>query len=435
MPLLKKPTGTCATCRTIPCQCSGSICGGCGKPKFTQCVCAGPYATAHTIVVTGHTVHTSAPMPHQVCTCNNYPCTCGASIPPIDLFKKEKPSGMKPSEYFDFACLCMQNNLTLLVIGMPGGGKTEITIQAADHLKRDLIITHPVIDDPTNYKGFPFKEVDKNGNMRADFVPFGMLRRIMEATRPTTLFMDDMGQAPKATQAAAMQLLWGGTLNGKNISPHVSFVVATNRREDKAAVTGMIEPLKNRATIVNLETNVDDWCKWAINDGQPPENVAFNRFRRDYILNGYHPTMDFTNSATPRTIAKCGTLFKLGIPKKLEREIYEGTAGKKFATDFTSFLVHYRRIPNIQNIIKNPDKADIPDTDSILYATCECLAVQADQSNFDNIITYGKRLHEEFYMMLVRDSVAHNSDVCKTTSFIQWQAKHQDILLFTGNAP
>lgn len=349
--------------------------------------------------------------------------------------QKEGPPSMTPSQYFDLAGFCMKNNFTLMVIGMPGGGKTEIGIQATEALGRDLIITHPVIDDPTNYKGFPFKEVDKDGNVRADFVPFDMLRRLIEANKPTTMIMDDMGQAPKATQAAAMQLVWGGKLNGKEISPHVSFLILTNRREDKAAVTGMIEPLKNRSTIMELVPDVDDWCRWAIKEGQPPENVAFNRFRRDYLLKGYDPTLDFTNSATPRTIAKCGDMMKAGIPNKMEQEVFEGTAGKQYAIDFVNFLTHYRRIPDIQNIINNPDTCDIPDRDSILYATCECLAVQATKDNFDNIMKFAGRLHEEFHMMLVRDSVTHNDEVCKTNSFIQWQAKNQDILLFTGGNP
>jgi len=387
--------------------------------------------------------------PILVCPlCNQTPCICLGqftnssticsfhgptwSQAPTDKPFKEKKAKMKPSEYFDLACLCMTNKFTLMVIGMPGGGKTEITIQAAEHIGFDVIITHPVIDDPTNYKGFPFKEVDADGNISADFVPFGMLRKLIEADRPTLMFMDDMGQAPKATQAAAMQLLWGGKLNGANISPHVSFIVASNRREDKAAVTGMIEPLKNRATIVHLTTNVDDWCKWAIENKQPPENIAFNRFRPKFIIEGYEPTIDFTNSATPRTIAKCGDFLKAGVPSSIEHEIYAGTAGDRFAIEFINFLQIYRQIPDIQSIIKNPDAAEVPTKDSILYATCEALAVQATKKNFGNILKFAKRLHEEFEIMLVRDAIVHNVDVCETKDFIRWQADHQDILLFTG---
>jgi len=339
---------------------------------------------------------------------------------------------LKPRDYFDLACLCMANNFTLMVIGMPGGGKTEINIQAAEKLGRELIITHPVIDDPTNYKGFPFKEVDPDGNVKADFVPFGFLRKLIEADHPITLFMDDMGQAAKTVQAAAMQLVHGGVIGGKKISPHVSFLIASNRREDKAAVTGMIEPLKNRAIIVNLATNVNDWCRWGITHGQPPENIAFNRFRKRHIEEGYEPTIDFTNSATPRTIAKCGELLKAGVPKHIEFEVYTGTAGEKYATEFINFLDIYRQIPDIQGIIRNPQAVEVPSKDNILYATCEALASEANKNNFKNIMTFGARCHEEFEIMLMRDSIAHNDDVCETDTFIQWQADHQDIMLFTG---
>lgn len=378
----------------------------------------------------------------QVCMCwpysnlstiQVYPIsTVGILHHPTDNPTNTKRAEMKPSEYFELACLCMKNRFTLMVIGMPGGGKTEITLQAAEKIGYDTIITHPVIDDPTNYKGFPFKEVDADGNITADFVPFGMLRKLIEADQPTLMFMDDMGQAPKATQAAAMQLLWGGKLNGADISEHVSFIVASNRREDKAAVTGMIEPLKNRATIVHLTTNVDDWCKWAIENKQPPENIAFNRFRPKFIIEGYEPTVDFTNSATPRTIAKCGDLLKAGIPSSIEQETYTGTAGEGYALEFVNFLEKFRQIPNIRNIIKNPETAEIPQSDSILYATCEALAVQSNKKNFGNILKFGKRLHEEFEMMLVRDAIVYNDNVCETKEFIQWNADHQDILLFTG---
>lgn len=361
-----------------------------------------------------------------------FPCNQVTGQKCTDPKREKEKKGLKPSEYFELACLCMSKNFTLMVVGSPGGGKTEITIQASEYLGRKLIITHPVIEDPTNYKGLPFKEIDSDGNVRADFVPFDMLRQIMTADVPTTLFFDDMGQAPKSVQAAAMQIVYGGQIDGKRISPHVSFVIATNRREDKAAVTGMIEPLKNRATIVNLDTDVDDWCRWAIENGQPPENVAFNRFRKNFLQSGYTPTIDFTNSATPRSIAKCGELLKAGVPKSIEREVYEGTAGKKFAIDFVQFLEHFRRIPNIDNIIKNPDKAEVPQNDSILYATCECLSAQATKKNFDNIMKYGARLNEEFRVMLIRDSVAHNNDVCNTKTFIDWQAgEGQEISLFT----
>lgn len=54
----------------------------------------------------------------------------------------------------------------------------------------------------------------------------------MTATKLTACFIDDLGQATPAVQAAAMQLILALTLNGHRVSDQVVFVAATNRRTD-----------------------------------------------------------------------------------------------------------------------------------------------------------------------------------------------------------
>jgi len=341
---------------------------------------------------------------------------------------------LKPHQFLETVCLCLANKFTLMGVGPPGCGKTDISMQGIRKMNADVILMHPVVDDPTDYKGFPFKFVDPDTGLEAaDFLAYGNLRKMVDADKLTGVIMDDMGQAAKTVQAAAMQLVWGGTINGKKISDKVSFIMLSNRRQDKAAVTSILEPLKNRSTIVHLETDVDDWCRWGIKTKQPPENIAFNRFRPRFLLEGFKATSDFLNSATPRSIARCGEFLKAGIPKEIEFEIFEGTAGKEFASEFMSFLRLYRELPDINSIIRNPEECEVPTKDSVLYAVCEAIATRANRKNFDNIIKFSKRISEEFMMMMIRDSIAHNKNVQETESFIQWQIDHQDVLLFTGN--
>ncbi len=54
--------------------------------------------------------------------------------------------------------------------------------------------------------------------------------RIEVATRAMTpvCLLDDLGQAPPAVQAAAMQLLLARRVNGHAVSDHVTFLAATN---------------------------------------------------------------------------------------------------------------------------------------------------------------------------------------------------------------
>jgi hypothetical protein len=84
-----------------------------------------------------------------------------------------------------------------MIVGSPGVGKSDIVEEAAQSAGAKTIIFHPVISDPTDFKGFPFA---KNGE--ADFLPYGDLKQLIEAKEPTVAFLDDIGQAPPSVQAS-----------------------------------------------------------------------------------------------------------------------------------------------------------------------------------------------------------------------------------------
>lgn len=142
-----------------------------------------------------------------------------------------------------------EENLPVLIKGTPGIGKSDVVAQAAQKIGWPLIISHPVVADPTDYKGLPFA-VDGH----AKFLPFGDLEKLLETKTPLIYFLDDLGQATPAVQSAVMQLLLARQINGHKISKEVRFVAATNGRADRANVQGILEPVKSRfASIVELE--------------------------------------------------------------------------------------------------------------------------------------------------------------------------------------
>src|SRR5262249_15910073 len=157
---------------------------------------------------------------------------------------------------------------------------------------------HPVVLDPTDAKGLPWPD---KGGKTANFLPFGDLARALNATEPLVWMLDDLGQAMPATQASFMQLILPRTVNGHSLPDFGTFVAATNRRTDRAGVQGILEPVKSRFTIVELNTDLDDWCAWACEEDlvtgesrMPPELISFLRFRKD-LLHQFNPTQDLTN--------------------------------------------------------------------------------------------------------------------------------------------
>jgi hypothetical protein len=314
-------------------------------------------------------------------------------------------------------------------------------------------VDHPVVSDPTDYKGLPFAK----GTDSAVFLPFGNLNKLIHADKPLTYFFDDLGQSPVAVQAACMQLLLARRINGHKVSEHVTFIAATNRRSDRAGVTGMLEPVKSRfVTIVELESDPDAWVAWALQEGLPTELISFIRFRPD-LLDKFEPTNELTNSPCPRTVHNIGKLMLAGIPRKLdsgptstsatfvaptnmtpeeirrtmssEFEIFSGAAGAAFATEFCGFLRIYRSLPNLDVILTNPDRAAVPTDPAVLYALCGALTYRAGENNLDRIVKYAGRIAPEFSVKLMADIITKDQHLAETRAYIQWATDNSELLM------
>jgi adenylate kinase family enzyme len=317
----------------------------------------------------------------------------------------------------------------VLIKGPPGVGKSDIVHNACEIAEFDLVLFHPAISDPTDYSGLPAKVTDK-GEHYADFLPFGSLRKLIKAERPTAAFLDDIGQAPHAVQAALMQLILARRVNGHKISDQVVFVGATNDTTHRAGVHGLLEPVKSRwDTIVELEPDLNDWCTWAFLHDMPAELVAFLRFRPEMLCK-FEPTKELTNSPSPRTAAAVGHWVNDGVTAdpELAYEVIAGAAGEPFAAEFLGFLKVWQAMPSIDGILLDPQSAPLPTEPAAKYAVSVALAHRAAPDNFDRIISYLYRMEGEFRMLSVRDATRKTPDLTRTRAYTEWAVKDAKFL-------
>lgn len=339
---------------------------------------------------------------------------------------------MTPKALTNLLAATIPARLPILITGAPGIGKTDCVISAAEAAGADIIISHPVVSDPTDAKGLPWVGADKKS---ATFLPFGEMRQALDAKSLTVWFLDDLGQASPAVQASFMQLILARRINGHQLPDHVTFIAATNRRTDRAGVSGILEPVKSRfASIVNLEANLDDWCQWAINKQLPVELIAFLRFK-PALLHDFNPSADLTNSPCPRTWASAAKLLALNLPPDIELAALAGAVGEGPAAEFSAFLRMYRALPNLDAMLLNPDSAEIPHAPNVLYAVSAGLASKATESNFGRVARIAERMnapipghkcspngcagHGEFAVLMLRDALKRNGELCQTPEFIR----------------
>lgn len=335
---------------------------------------------------------------------------------------------LKPSQLAVLLTRTIPAKLPVMVVGAPGIGKTDIIKAAASKCNADLIIAHPVVDDPVDYKGLP---AITDG--QAQFLPIGILKQILAADRLTVVFFDDAGQASPAVQAALMQLVLERSINGVRIPDHIVFVIATNRRQDKAGVTGILEPLKSRfATIVELQPDKDDWILWAFENDVPTELIAFIEFRPN-LLWDFKPTAEMKNHPCPRTVANVGKLMKLGLPEDIETAAITGAVGDGFTIEFQAFRKIYEDLPNIKECLANPETCVIPsasDDPAIMYAFSCALAECASEENTKAFFILVDRMDSpEFKYLTIKMAIKRNPDMKFTKEYAQFLITHLDLFI------
>jgi len=226
-----------------------------------------------------------------------------------------------------------------------------------------------------------------------------------------------------------MQLLLARRINTHKVSDHVTFIAATNRREDRAGVQGILEPVKSRFySILPLEVEVDDWIFWAIKHKMPTDLISFVRFRRE-ILTDFKPTSNIVNVPCPRTIANVGYMLNDGMPRDCESELISGAAGEGFSAEFVAFREVYKSLPTYKSILSNPSGARLPTEVNQLYAVCGLISSKADRKTFPKIIKYITRMDEEFQVMVVKDCIAYSKAINNLAVYSKWIEDHLDVIV------
>lgn len=314
---------------------------------------------------------------------------------------------LRPNQASQLVQSYLGARIPVLLTGAPGVGKSSIVEAAAKASGYDVILSHPVVSDPTDAKGLPWPGKDGES---ATFLPFGDLARAIKATMPTVWFLDDLGQASPAVQASYMQLLLARQVNGHKLPDCVTFLAATNRRTDRAGVTGVLAPVLSRfGAVIGVEPTVDDWTEWALGANMPPALVSFIRFRPNLLqVFDTKKVDDMENFPCPRTWEYAGKALQMGLPDDLEFAALAGAVGEGPASELRAFLSMVRsKLPNPDSIILDPDTAPIPDRPDLLWAVTTALAKKTTSNNCGRVFRYAERLYDagksEFSVLMVKD--------------------------------
>ena len=310
---------------------------------------------------------------------------------------------------------------TICIEGSPGGGKTTIVQQAAEELGVPCIERHmPTMLVEDFGILFPETGSDTLHYKLPEWFPVKG-----KAPERGILLFDDRNQAGPDLQKVLANICQARNLHGVSMPDGWQVVSTGNRQSDRAGANRVLSHLRNRETAYELETHLDDWTVWAIDNNVKSEVVSFIRFRPN-LLHDFDPQRD--QNATPRAWVE-GVSDVLGtVPAEAEFESFKGAVGEGAAAEFVGFVRIFRKLPNPDAILLNPTTSDVPSDPATLYALSGALAQRATEGNFERVCTYSERMPPEFSVLTVSYAARRNPDLANTQAFTKWSINHQNVL-------
>lgn len=310
-------------------------------------------------------------------------------------------------------------NVPMFLWGPPGIGKSQIVAQVAKELNLPLIDVRAVLLDPVDLRGVPSVE---NGTTRwnpPNFLP---------SEGEGVLFLDELSQAPESVQSSLLQLVLDRKLGEYCLPDGWRILAAGNRVTDGTFSRKISKALGSRfATHLELAVDLDEWCAWAIDNNVPSEIIGFLRLRPE-LLHNFDAKAQGHSFPCPRVWANVGQ-FLGKLPVEAELPFFAGALGFGAAAEFTSFLEVYRDLPDVEAIMSNPDKAEVPKEPSVLYALCGAMSRKITTDTATPAFRYMRRLPSEFQVVWLRDALQAEPKLATSREFSSWAKDNGDLLL------
>ena len=309
-----------------------------------------------------------------------------------------------------------------MIWGPPGIGKSDIAYQFASSMNARLFELRANLFDPVDVRGGLKVVEQQDGTYRTRYgVPEDYPDTNYHGN--VVLFIDELPNAPKATQNALLQLLLNKRIGTYELPANTIIVAAGNRAQDRAAVHEMPTPVRNRFAHYTLEPTVDDWVKWAMSHGVDDSITSFIRMRPSLL----HST-DGSDYAFPSP--RTWTMLDRKLPH-MSDDFYgcASMIGDGPAGEYLSYRAIYKDMPDIDQIIEKPSTSTVPTDTSVLFAVSGALASRATKDNFDSIMRFVRRMPAEYQVITVRDSIAKQQDLVTLDCFTSWTTDNAAVLL------
>jgi DNA polymerase III delta prime subunit len=338
------------------------------------------------------------------------------------------PSNIVTSIKFNFK----HNRKSCFTIeGQPGVGKSAVIHQVAKELGCKLIEFRPGNHGIEDLIGLPNFLTDDNGVQLSTFAKPDWLPNADRDGEDGILFIDEFAQASTPMQNALSSLIHAPRqLHDYKFPDSWMIIVAYNGPKWRAATNKMPSHIQDRLKPeVKMEFSIEDWTHWAETDGNLDVSlIAYAKFRASiFDEKNFDPKERF--NVTPRSVEMLNPFVSNALPEHIRSELVGGIIGPGHAAEFLSFMRIWKNLPDIDYLMKHPDKVPVPTAPDVLFALVQSLAYACTVKNADHLAAFTKNLTADFEVVFYKEVLRRDQSVAKTQAFADFLKVNQELIM------
>ena len=342
--------------------------------------------------------------------------------------------------------LAVGSDTTFHLMGEPGVGKTSMFKNLVRRTGyRGIYIDAPNVE--LGELGIPIPDHETKTTRIYPNEQWGF-----HIDEPKVIFIDEFTKAHQAVKNMMHPMLNDPRMiMGMPLHPDDIVITAGNYTGDGVGDT-MMAHSRNRISIINIKKphagfNVDgsidgdSWGAWAIANDIAPEILAWvkqhpellasyldaSQEQNKYIFNPKEAQKSFVS---PRSLARASNIISKR-DKVTENVIVcalEGTIGAAAARDLMTFVSVADSLPSWEDIVKNPQVAQVPDSPVALCMLAFSAVQRVERDTIGKFFTYLKRTPKELQSVFCLTGMK-NDDKKKlfltSQPFVDWMRENQ----------
>jgi len=319
--------------------------------------------------------------------------------------------------------LLLDEGIPVFWEGPPGVGKSDGVRQIAQERGWSMIDFRALLRNTVDLLGVPFPNPETR---LTEWFPPSELPQEKRDGKEGILFLDELNAAHPQVQAACFGLVLDRKLGDYKLPDGWRIIAAGNRRADRSAAQPMPRALANRFAHFDIWVDHKQWLDDFALDNCHPWVCAFIRWKPGLLhkMNGGDERRFPTPRAWERISRVCDKSERLRFIN------VRALVGVGVATEFEGFVRVASSLPDLDDILRDPKRVDIPREPSACFLLAGALARAATRQNFDRVMTYAQRMTPDFEVIIGLDASKHDVMVTKTKAYIEFQQRHKH--LFVG---